>query len=395
MAKVEVLSPQIYIPKASRLLTEDLRFNYNPQEGVVYPRNPQEYQELMSRILDHRGRFPGDTEALTAEGTFASEIRGVKHYSLKRRGVQFDVEIIAPNMHAQRAMNRVIFDADLISQIASFDTYGTPRVMYDREFYYVGRIFNAEKVSFIRLKGWPVSFAAVKGYRTTYKGRDLYYAFIHFAMTVGQFQGYGLAFHSVRKGLSSLFYSNLWNHCPNLMCDTAGNLHDYRFRLWVAAHSGRFVPFYSFATYLNGIDPSWLPIAQAITLDVHKRITPAEELSRGEPIAEVKQVNGHQFAVAADRGVYPPHNRYPEKNGRIVFPQREQNLSSSIWQAWLDVIGGDTGIIAGNGLYFVGCCGFGNILAAKKRERQKAGRLLERLDKHIRGVGNAPCKHKA
>lgn len=361
---------------------------FNPAAGVAYPRTAAEYDQLISRLVDGGGRFPGDTETLTRQGTFTPKQKGVSHLPLKRKGRRFQVEVLSPKLNAQGVKNRLIFDADLLAQGASYDAYGTAGVSYDTENYYVRRLFNAEKVIFIRFDGWPVSFAAMQGYQMSYEGRELYYAFIHFVMTRGAFQGYGLTSYAIREGISSLLYTDAWRNRPNLMIDDKGQLKDYRFRMWVAAHSGRFTPFYAFARGFAGIDPAWDPIAQAIFRDVHKRITPPEELvDRPQPVERgAVQVNGGKFPLALDEGVYPLHTRYPVKNGVVEFPVSEADLHSSMQEVWLREIGGQEGVAAGNGLYFGGIVNLGRIREAKKKEKQRErkGGNLERTGDKVR-----------
>jgi hypothetical protein len=54
------------------------------------------------------------------------------------------------------------------------------------------------------------------------------------------------------------------------------------------------------------------------------------------------------------KGVYPVHNRYPVKGGRVVFPESEKTSPGSIREKPLGAIGGETGVAVGNGLYFAG-----------------------------------------
>ena len=379
------IAPTVYIPKASKLLTDDRLFN--PRSGVPYPRCARDYHALVASLLDDQGRFPGDDEALTGAGTFAPSVKGVTHLKLKRRGRVFDVEVIAPHLHCSGVRNRLIFDADLIAQGAALDAYGTAGVSYDREAYYVRRLFNADRVPFIRFEGWPVSFAAMQGYETAFQGENLYYAFIHFVMTRGVFQMYGLTSYSVREGMSSLFYADVWHDRPNLMIDAAGNLRDYRLRMWVFAHSGRFTPFYAFVKSFEGVDTSAGPIAETVIADVHRRITPADDLSgrSGPEFKGIVQTNGAAFPIAVDRRVYPEHTRYPVKGDQVNFPQSELNLPSSIREVWLDAIGGEKGVAEGNGIYFGGLVTLGKIRAAKKREEQREGGRLERAGDWLRG----------
>ena len=372
---IEAAAPEILIPDASVKLTDD--FLFNPEGGLGYPRDPKEYQELLARIVDEKGVFPGDSDGLKGKGTFSPAAKGVSHYSLKRGGVKFQVEIFSPARHAPELENRLIFDADLVSQGASFDAYGTPGVSYDRQSYYKDRLYNAEKVVFIRYNGWPVSFAAMQGYQMSFEGKDLYYAFIHFVMTRGRFQTYGLTSYSIREGMSDLFYWDVRRNLPNLMFNEKGQLKDYRWRMWAAAHSGRFAPFYAFVKGFRGIDPSSDPVAQAIFQDVHNRITPNEELvRRGRPEARgVVQVNGGKFPIAVDHEVYPPHTRYPVRSGSVAFPLREKNLPGSIRETWLETIGGEEGVMAGNGLYFGGLVTIRKIREAKKKEKLRDGKV--------------------
>lgn len=118
-----------------------------------------------------------------------------------------------------------------------------------------------------------------------FEGRPLYYGFIQFCMTKGAYQRYGLSSYAISRGLSSLFYSNLVHHRPSLLYTSHGKLKDYRLRMWVAIHSGRFVPFYMCPKLYGSIKPRWGQIAQAIFKDAHRRITPPEAF-KGDPISE-------------------------------------------------------------------------------------------------------------
>lgn len=371
--------------RTKKLLTDNLLFD--PQSGAGYPRNADEYNALIAQIVDAAGRFPGDSDALTPAGTYAPKMPGVSHLTLKRKGKEFQVEILAPSLHAQGVKNRLIFDADLISQAASFESYGTAGVSYDRESYYVRRLFNAEIVPFIRLDGFPVSFAALQGFQTSFQEQELYYAFIHFTMTRGAVQGYGLTSYLVREGLSSLYYRDVWRNKPNLMIAGDGQVKDYRLRMWAFAHSGRFTPFYAFVKGLGGVGEEQQPVADAIIGDVHQRITsPDDQAVRGKPLSRgVIRVNGGSFPIAADRQVYPANTRYPVKDGKVLLSQSEIDLPTSIRQVWLDMLGGEEGVAQGNGLYFGGLVTFGRIQDAKKREKEReGGGVMERTGNWLR-----------
>ncbi len=354
----------ILVPRASKLLTDDLLFN--SKSGLEYPRSATEYHDLMAKILDNQGRFPGDHERLSPLGTFTAKgLKGAAHVDLNRRGTHFHAEIFFPQVHTRGLKNRIIFDADFISQAASFDAYGVRGVSYDRESYYARRLFACEKVPFIWVDGWPISFAAIQGFDTTYEGKELYYAFIHFVMTYGAFQGSGLTSYSVREGISSLFYRNIWHNRPNLMLDENEKIKDSRLKMWTFAHSGRFTPFYVFMRSFGSVNPNSAPITESIIRDVHQRITPAEDIERRRLVSlGVSGMNGGSFPLAVDEGVYPVHNRYPVEGGNPLLPQSELNLSSSVREAWFKAIGEKQGLIDGNGLYFGGLVTFCGIRKA-------------------------------
>lgn len=334
------------------LLTDDLLFN--PGSGVSYPKSSGEYQALLDAILDEKGRFPGDAGALTPARTYASRLHGTKHFTLNRGPLTLQGEMLSPAQHAPGLKNRFVFDADLVTQTASFDSYGTLGVSYAKEAYYVKRLYRADKVVFFRAGRWPVAFAAVSEYQAPFAGRVLSYGFIQFGMTLGRFQKCGLCSYAIRMGLRSSFIKNVIYNRPSLMCAYDGKLRDYRFKMWVAAHSGRFVPFYMVRKIIDGIQLDWEPIAQAMFYDAHRKITPIKLLA-GDPVPKaIQKVNGKYVPVALDKAVYPVHNRYPVEAGKVIFPDSEKALLSAIRSNWLEAIEGEAGIAAGNGLYFGG-----------------------------------------
>ncbi|MCU0640639.1 MAG: hypothetical protein MUC35_00940 [Candidatus Margulisbacteria bacterium] len=379
------IAPAPVVLKAAALLTDQLLFD--PRSGAGYPRTAEEYKALIGLLIDDRGRFPGDSEALLPNGTFAARQGGVRHLQLRRRGENFDVEIISPVRHAQGVKNRLIFDVDLISQAASFEAYGTPGVSYDRESYYVRRLFDADRVPFIRWHGFPVSFAAVQSFQTMYAGQELSYAFIHFVMTRGLFQGSGLTSYAIRESLSSLYYGNAWHNRPALLLQPDGAVDHARFKMWAFAHSGRFTPFYAFIKGMASVGQEQELIAAAIFDDIHRRITePADLVRRDRPLLlGVRSVNGGTFPLALDSGVYPPHTRYPVKHGQPVFPQSEIDRPSQIRHSWLEAIGGERGVQEGNGLYFGGLVTLGAIRSAKRREKERdGGGVIEQTGDRLR-----------
>lgn len=361
--------PQILTHNATRILTDDLLFN--PHSGIPYPKTPEEYRGIIQRITDSRGVFEGDSEPLTKYGTFSEPFGAVRHVELVRGGKTFNIEIFAPHLHATGRRNRLAFDADLLSQISSYDAYGTRGVSYERGYYYDRRLYNSDFVPFVRINGFPVSFAAVQGYETKYEDRDLFYAFLHFVMTNGDYQGQGLISYTVREIMSHMYFSNLVRHKPTLMLDSSWKLSDHRFKMWAFAHSGRLAAFHSFVRSFGGAPETSAPIAKSIIMDVHKRITPQEDLSRVLDFRGMMEVNATPFAIAADVGVYPAHTRYPMRDGKVVLPQSEVNLPKEVIEAWLDAIGGEEGVAAGNSLYFGGMVTLNRIRAAKSHEKRR------------------------
>jgi hypothetical protein len=154
--------------------------------------------------------------------------------------------------------------------------------------------------------------------------------------------------------------------------------------MWVIAHSGRLPAFYSFIKGFGGIKKAWEPIAGAIFMDVHKRITPPQDLNRVFVFKGSVEVDDKLFAVAVDEGVYPQNARYPIVDGRVDFSPSEMALPSQIRKEWLSAIGGEQGIADGNGIYFAGNLTAGVIMAEKIREMRREGLIIERIGDNLR-----------
>jgi hypothetical protein len=222
--------------------------------------------------------------------------------------------------------------------------------------------------------------------------RELYYAFIHFVMTNQLFQKYGLTSWAIRDGMTTLFLRDILRHEPNWILDKQGRLTDTRWTMWACAHSGRYTPFYAYVKGFADVPEGWDQIPAAMFADVHRRITPAAEITaRGMPqFRGIQRVNGGCFPIAMDPGVYEPRTRYAVRDGQVQFPASEKEHSSPvIRQAWLDAIGGEEGVANGNSLYFGGLVNIWRIYKAIMRERAQeqtglAG-LLERGAERVRG----------
>ncbi len=362
-------APQIFIPDASKILTNDLLFN--PE--CPYPNNEREYREMIRKITDKRGRFPGDLEAPTTNGLFINPSRkkeGVRTYTLRRNGDIFVAQFFNPLRLALRLKNRMIFDFDLLSQKATFDTYGNKGCSYDRRTYYEERFFSSKVVGFIYLGNFPVNFSAITQYETQIEGRSLLYAFIHAVMTLGDYQRMGLTSYSVREILSSIYYRNVWeNEKGNLFVDREGKIKNKRLAMWAAAHSGRTPVFHAFnkSFKMESFEIKEPDIIRkAIISDADRRITPTKD--RGIRGA-LTPLNANTFL---DRGVYPPHNRYPlDDEGKAIIPQKEKELCT--FPLFMELIGGEEGLKNGNSLYIIGQVTFGKIREAKKREVRREG----------------------
>jgi len=385
------------IPRASKLLTDDLL--YVPQDGIPYPRNEDEFYGVLRHILDDKGRFPGDSEPLIfnigKRPSFAPDVRGVHRDGFRRKGVEFFTEDFTPSDHTRGKENGLIYVADLTSQQASFSSYNVVGCSYDRGPYYKDRFFASKRVPFVWQGGWPVSFAALNSNIANYEGKPLVYSFIHFVMTVGRFQQFGLTSYSVREAVSSLFLLNLLpgKHVPNLVRGASGRLEDRRFTHWVAAHSGRLSAFHAFAQGFGSIsDPlKNVEVATAIINDADARITTTKDREQRHLIVQNPfVVAGKTIITALDEGVYPRENRYPAEEGRVVFPDSEVDLQRRLGQQdafnlWLEKMGGEQGVIAGNGLYFLGHLTPFVIGGARMREQGKELGPVWSLGDKLRG----------
>ncbi|MDD4179987.1 MAG: hypothetical protein PHH14_08130, partial [Candidatus Margulisbacteria bacterium] len=381
---------QILIPRAAKVLTEDLRFNPDHGLGIFgaspYPRNASEFFQLLKMVLNANGKFNGDQQPLIENGFVSPRGGSVVHRNLVRNHRTFRSETFAPFRDTPDKKDGVIFLADLLSQIASWETYKLPGVMYDKELYYNNRFWHSEKVPFVWLGDQLVSFAAMQGYQSVFQDKKFSYAFIHFVMTLSEFQGYGLTSYSIREGMSSIFYSNIWHGQKGLIYDEQGQLSNRRFQMLALAHSGRFPTWYAFAKSFGGINEATAAVFRQMVEEMHNRITLPAERERRPIFCGAKEVinpeiarslklesfaNNHRLAIALDPGVYPVATRYKAENGEIVFSEREMSLPEIYLKSWLALMGGVEGVLAGNGLYFGGLVNLGKISAAKKNERMK------------------------
>ncbi|MBU1616384.1 MAG: hypothetical protein KKF06_01210 [Candidatus Margulisbacteria bacterium] len=376
---------------AAKMLSEDGL--YNPNGDIPYPRNEREFSRVLSRLVDNRGRFPGDSDPLivkiNGEPFFSPDVSGTTHVSLKRRGEVFRSEDFSPRAHARGKESGLIFVADLITQIATYDAYGVMGCSYDRDRYYAKRFFASENTPFIWHGGLPVSFAALQRFKATFQDKRLFYTFIHFTMTMGEYQKYGLTYYSVREAVTSLFLHNLWGKLPNLMIDANGKLKNEQLVMWVAAHSGRFPVWHAFQRGFGSVrNPEQnRELAGQIIHDIHQRITPEAEV-KSRQLSYVGPIDSgdKELIAAVDVGVYPPANRYASENNRVVFSQDEHRLPRKTFEPWLKAIGGEEGIINGNALYMLGQLDPMIILRAKIREEArdregKVGRVEDLLNR--------------
>ncbi|MFA4966774.1 MAG: hypothetical protein WC624_00940 [Candidatus Margulisiibacteriota bacterium] len=357
------------------VLTSDLLF----RPELELPNSQIEYLEQIKKLVDENGVFEGDQRGVEMGGLyFPDRMPGMEHHRLKRFGDIFDVEIFSPAVHGREIRNRIVFDTDLVVQRASYDAYMLPGVSYDRKQYYEDRILNSDRVVIIRRGGWPVSFASFSEYEMFYNGAPLSYAFIHFVMTIGQFQGWGLTTYSIKELLSSAYWKNAWrNEGKNLSFDPeTEKIENRRFEMWVCAHSGRATVFNTFKRAFQMVNVSDR-ISQAIVLDAHGKITPTEEIN-------TRELDLNSFL---DRGVYPPNTRYPQDSkGNVVIPASERQLAT--FPQWLELIGGEQGLKDGNAIYLTGKLSYNDIRRSRKKEADKfsGGSAVEKFGDWIRGV---------
>jgi len=398
-----VTRPEILKPRAREILTPDRLLNpkaLNPEHP--YPETLEEYNETLHFITGNGkfGKFPGDEEALShLEYFWSPKLRreGVRTYFFNRGGYDFTAVVFNPKLHARQFKNRLIFDGDLVSQAATYGAIKKVGCSYDRTSYYEDRLFTSDSVAFIYYEGMPVSFAAVTNYKTKFADRHLSYAFIHFVMTLGKFQGMGLTSYIVREILSSMYYHNIWRQIwwrqgKNLFIDKKGNLKNQVFTMWVLCHTGRIPAAHQFLTSFKVFDPrieQSQEIVETVVKDADQKISG----DRGE-----RQLYPVAPYAWCDEGAYPPKNRYlvgPDKE--VDIPKREQRLST--YPIVMGILGGTgskndkkkiksgkEGLKNGNSGYFVGLLNLGRIEAAKRKERQKrGGGPLEQFGDSIRG----------
>jgi hypothetical protein len=369
------------VPKASDFLTGDLMFNPH----APCPESPRVYREMIRKITSERGIFPGDHDAPPPGYIVHPGLKGVKTYTLVRKGNVFTAQFFNPSEHALGIKNHLVFLFDLTTQMATWGAYGIRGCTYDRLAYCERRYFASDTVGIILFEGMPVSFAAVTQFETLVNDHPLKYVFIHVVMTVNgindlSFQRMGLTSYLIREIGSSLFYQNAWrNEGKNPHLSENGDLVNERFRVWAAAHSIRASVYHAFSTSFQMAPPEMKEpdiVRRAVAESADQKITGDRHGRVLRPVSA---------DVFRDEGIYPPHNRYPTgADGKVIIPDTERRLST--YPRWYSLAGGDEGLRNGDSLYIVGEITFDKIRAAKKREKQReGGGIFERAGDWVRG----------
>ncbi|MFC1495841.1 hypothetical protein ACFL52_00315 [Candidatus Margulisiibacteriota bacterium] len=353
-------------------IAPDIDENTLLYKGNNPPRNAEESHNLMSKILDEKGKFPGDSDKLyfgnMYERTFslAGKHTGAEHFPLTRKGEDFYGEIITPSLYLGKR-NGIIFVIDLIIQSAG-SIYKSGRVSYPKRQYYEERFYLSKMVPIIRYQGQEISFAAISEYTAKlppeYQEQAIYYAFIHFVMTIPEFQRFGLTSHSIIKGMSSLFALYLRSsQNRGYLINKKGKLKRNRWQMWAACHTGKALAYSGFQRF-GAVPEDSHPIARAIIEDAHRKIY--RESRRGA----LEFLEGTPYA--RDIGCYLENARYRIDGDQVRFsPQEETHVNQAVMDEFLLNIGGVEGLKRGNGLHLTGLVGRGGINKAKSREKER------------------------
>lgn len=365
--KQEVVNPQTFpaILSLSDLLTDDGLLNPKYRHHF---RTPEEYRDLIRKFIDSQGRFLGDERPVPIGGPFLPDVPGVDHYSLVRKSKKIDVERLNL-LHSGEFRYRALFDLDFLIQGASLK-YGTP-CSYDVETYYNRRLLKCNEAVFIRYMGMPISVTAVskedvglgniKVSKSKFKDARVRYAFIHYIMTLPEFQRLGLIIHSLLEIVTSIWGEMLldgffnptnWIHNPE------NGLYQPSRLIELVGHSGRYTvadffwQWIGFA-YDNGetVDPA----SEAVIQAADRRIVSAEERNRNP----LRRINSHVFV---DPEVYPENVRYPFIGGELGVPEDEKQ--GRYYGRWREVFSPERG----DSLYFAGPVSLDSYLEARFKE---------------------------
>ncbi len=350
-----------------------------------YPQKPVEYRNLLQFITHGTGVFPGDQEALTPYDYFSRRdvrARGVSMYSLRSGNKDFIAVFLNPRTHALQFRNRLIFDADLVSQAATYGAIGKTGCSYDRVSYYENRFFDSDVVGFIYYGDMPVSFATVSQMDVLVKDHGpLTFGFIHFVMSLGEFQSRGFTSYLATEILSRMYFLNAWrNEKANLFINEKGRLVSNRFAMWCLCHTGRIPAGHQFLSRFSITDPRISRSGELVKLMVET----ADHGLYGDR-GDRQLVPVTPFAWR-DEAVYPPENRYPtDSEGNVFIPEREKALYT--YPQILEILGGEEGIKKGNGAYYIGLITFDRVRASKKMNKRKVSGVgqVESFGDRIRG----------
>ncbi len=360
-SKTEIATPIVFLPGARNVLTADGLLNpaaLNPWHP--YPTTPREYRQMIDYIMAITGGF-GDAKELRHVDHFSDEklrAAGVKVLYPRIPGYDCTAVILDPRKHAGDFFGRMVFDADELSQAATYKATDIIGCTYPKIAYYVNRFFSATRVGIVFFGDMPVSFSSVSLHETTFDGKPLVYAFIHFTMTLGGFQGARLSTYLATQMLVSMYTDNLiHDRGKNLFVDKKGKVQNEYLSMWAGAHTGRIPAGHTFLTSFDVLNPK-IERSQAIVSAI---VGDADQRNYGDRGDRPPLIQVRPYAFR-DPKVYSSDTSYKE------IPPRERALSSA--PEVIDILGGEEEILKGSGAYYFGLINLNRIFARQKKNKQ-------------------------
>ena len=355
--------PDFFMDNGKKVLTAKKLLDpakLNPRNP--YPTDPHGYAQMIE-CIKKEGGFGDPREMEYIEYLLNNPQSGLEVHRFERKGVELAAVFFDPKIHALQYFNWLIFIADFVSQAATYGAYKKIGCTYDRKTYYEDRIWQADRAGFVFYGDMPVSFASASCFDTEYKGVPFSYAFLHFTMTLGQFQGLGIGSYVATEMLTSMYMKALRrNKLRNPVVDEKGRLRREFFSVWACAHTGRIPAGHTIITSLGTsgqkIENS-AEIAEAVVKHADSMITPWGR--EGRPLIQVTPFGWR------DVGIYPPENRQIDSSGKAVISPEERKLKS--FETILKILGGEEGMEAGNGAFYAGLITPSLISARRQKNR--------------------------
>lgn len=305
------------------------------------PKTPQEYEAYLNTVTDNNGIFRGDEKKPLKSQYLPSE----KYFLPKG---MYSIETVQePYTSLVGLHHRVIFDLDLISQMAVYNTY-RKRGSYNIELIYENRWLHADTLLILWDQGMPIGLLIISKYSLTLplnglnltdEAKEIFNAK---SLETISFQLYfiqGLMVSYPHKGLGGQLILNYFipelilhqESClPKVLDIDTMQIGIHRGGIYILTHTDKLPPFHFSNTHL-------IPVTQGIIRDM----TILHGFHQITPVS-FRESAGFDLVTGTDQGAMNPNVSYDlDEQGQAILPANELALSS--YKSFRQLLGNNIG----------------------------------------------------